>query len=95
MAKVLAGRAKDIRFLDAVFHAGLVDPEMVARKLTTVALRSSETEMLRHAQRLLDGVPRGASYAERPCGCGRRHCEAPRQARENARRVRTLRPHEQ
>lgn len=66
VAKVLAGRAKDIRFLEAVFHAGLVDPERVAQKLTTVALRSSETEMLRHAERLLDGVPRRGNYASGP-----------------------------
>ena len=41
-AKVLAGRPKDIRFLTAVFQVGLVDPDAVARKLPTVALRPSD-----------------------------------------------------
>jgi hypothetical protein len=49
VAKVLAGRAKDIRFLTAVFHAGLVDPDAVARKLPTVALRPSDETTARRA----------------------------------------------
>ena len=66
VAKVLAGRAKDTRFLSAVFHAGLVDPEAVARKLSTVALRPSDAATSRRAQGFLDGVPRRASYAKGP-----------------------------
>ena len=66
VAKVLAGRAKDIRFLTAVFQAGLVDPDAVTRKLTTVALRSSDTGVLRRAQVWLQAVPRRGSYAKGP-----------------------------
>ena len=66
VAKVLAGRPKDTRFLAAVFHAGLVDPEAVARKLPTVALRPSDAAASRRAHGFLDGVPRRASYAKGP-----------------------------
>ena len=66
VAKVLAGRAKDIRFLTAVFQAGLVDPDAVTRKLTTVALRSSDTDVRRRAQDWLHVVPRRGSYAKGP-----------------------------
>ena len=66
VAKVLAGRAKDIRFLTAVFQAGLVDPDAVTRKLTTVALRSSDTGVLRRAHDWLQAVPRRGSYAKGP-----------------------------
>ena len=70
VAKVLAGRAKDIRFLTAVFQAGLVDPDAVGRKLITVALRRSEAEVSRRAQGFLDGVARRASYAKGPPAAG-------------------------
>jgi hypothetical protein len=66
VAKVVAGRAKDIRFLAAVFEVGLVDPDAVARKLTTVPLRHSETDVIRRARGVLDAVPRRASYAKAP-----------------------------
>jgi len=66
VAKALAGRAKDIRFLTAVFREGLVDPEAVSRKLTTVALRPSDAAIARRARDFLDGVPRRASYAKGP-----------------------------
>ncbi len=66
VAKVLAGRAKDIRFLTAVFQAGLVDPDAVARKLPMAALRPSEAATSRRAQAFLDNVPRLASYATGP-----------------------------
>ncbi len=66
VAKVLAGRAKDIRFLAAVFRSGLVDPAAVSRKLTTVALRRSDAEAVRRARAFLDGVPRLAKYAKGP-----------------------------
>ncbi len=70
VAKVLAGRAKDIRFLTAVFQAGLVDPDAVARKLPTVALRASDAATSRRAQGFLDNVPRRASYAKGPPAAG-------------------------
>ncbi len=66
VTKVLAGRTKDIRFLTAVFQAGLVDPDAVARKLSTVALRPSDEAGSRRARGFLDGVPRLASYAKGP-----------------------------
>jgi len=66
VAKVLAGRAKDVRFLSAVFRAGLVDPDAVAAKLGTVALRPSETDLLRRAQIFLESVPRRDLYAKGP-----------------------------
>ncbi|MDO8390798.1 MAG: hypothetical protein Q7V57_09935 [Actinomycetota bacterium] len=66
VAKALAGRAKDTRFLTAVFREGLVDPEAVARKLTTVALRPSDAAISRRALDFLDNVPRRASYAKGP-----------------------------
>ena len=70
VAKVLAGRPKDIRFLAAVFQAGLVDPDAVARKLPTVALRPSDAAASRRAQGFLDDVPRRASYAKGPPAAG-------------------------
>jgi hypothetical protein len=66
VAKALAGRPKDVQFLTAVFRAGLVDPDAVTRKLTTVALRSSDTRVLRRAQDWLHAVPRRGSYAKGP-----------------------------
>jgi hypothetical protein len=66
VAKVLAGRGKDLRFLMAVFEAGLVDPEKVALCLGEVALRPSESEAVRQARRFLGGVPRLARYAKGP-----------------------------
>ena len=67
VAKAFAGRAKDIRFLTAVFQAGLVDPEAVARKLSTVTLRPSEAEAAsRRAKGLLDNAPRRPTYAKIP-----------------------------
>jgi hypothetical protein len=65
-AKVLAGRAKDIRFLTAVFQAGLVDPDAVARKLSTVALRPSEAATSQRAHGFLGNIPRRTSYAKGP-----------------------------
>jgi hypothetical protein len=44
----------------------IVDPEAVARKLPDVALRPSDAEISQRAQRLLDAVPRCASYAKGP-----------------------------
>jgi|CXWL01.1.fsa_nt_gi hypothetical protein len=66
VAKVLAGRPKDIRFLTAVFHAGLVDPDAVSRKLTTVPLRRSDAAISRRSQDFLDNIPRRSSYANGP-----------------------------
>ncbi len=66
VAKVLAGRAKDVRFLSAVFRAGLVDPDAVAARLGTVALRPSEAGALRRAESFLVGVPRRDLYAKGP-----------------------------
>jgi uncharacterized nucleotidyltransferase DUF6036 len=70
VAKVLAGRPKDIRFLTAVFQAGLVDPDAVTRKLPTVALRPSDAATSRRARGFLDNVPRRASYAKGPPSAG-------------------------
>ncbi len=66
VAKVLAGRSKDVRFLFAVFNAGLVDPDAVAARLATVALRPSEGGALRRAESFLEGAPRHRLYAKGP-----------------------------
>jgi hypothetical protein len=85
VAKVLAGRAKDIRFLAAVFHAGLVNPDAVAGKLPAVALRPSAAATSPRAQAFLDNIPRRASYAKGPPAARSGHRTIEGEAREDAR----------
>ena len=66
VAKTLAGRAKDLDFIRAVFAAGLVDPTNVEGLLTTVPLRPSEEPLRERARAMLSGVPRLESYAIGP-----------------------------
>jgi hypothetical protein len=93
VAKVLAGRPKDIRFLTAVFQAGLVDPDAVARKLPTVALRPSDEATARRAQRFLDNVPRRA-LRKGPTSRSSGHRPIERQACPDAGSVHALRQDE-
>lgn len=67
VAKLLAGREKDIDFVGAVLGAGLVDPAVVTERLGTVPLRPSEVPLkgraelrlrtMRHPQRDATGPP--------------------------------------
>lgn len=66
VTKAIAGRTKDIRFLTAVFDAALVDPDKVAEKLGTVALRPSDAVVLRRAKELIGSARRHERYAKNP-----------------------------
>ena len=66
VAKVLAGRRKDVDFVRAVFAAGLVDPARVEDRLDSVSLRSSEEPLRVRAKVMLAAVPRLVVYAAGP-----------------------------
>lgn len=66
VAKTLAGRAKDLDFVRAVFSAGLVEPANVERLLVAVPLRPSEEPSRERARATLTAAPRLEHYAAGP-----------------------------
>lgn len=66
VAKVLAGREKDIDFVSAVLGAGLVDPAVVADRLDTVPLRPSEVPLKGRAELRLRTMTHPQRYATGP-----------------------------
>lgn len=66
VAKLMAGRPKDVEFVSAVFAAGLVDPANVASRLGTVPLRATEEPLRIRASLRLEATPRLDRYAVGP-----------------------------